>query len=542
MRERTQKIRDVAVRVTVATIVFLIVAFIPKVAYASGNLSPDAIYTKLVSMKAQYPEGMSWTNDNFYYWNGGIYSGGGGCAGFAFLMSDQVFGDLPARILEDKSYESIRPGDILRINNDSHSVIVLRKTDSFVEIAEGNYNKSIHWGRLLYKSNLESGTLTYIMTRYPEGWGEDVEPTESPVVTAQIEGKAVLLSWMCPEGAKKFRIYRKAEGGSWKVLGEDVLYTYLDNTGVGGTKYYYAVRCINDEGKVLTPLDYSKVAEITYPISSLASPKPTLAASSDKILVSWDLVDGSSYYRVFRKKEGGSWKKLADVSTNSYLDGTGVGGTPYIYAVRCLDSDGTTFLSAFDNNKLATIVYPSSELISPTPILSAEAGAITISFNAVTGSPKYRIFRKVEGGSWKKLADVSTTSYTDTTGTEGKTYSYAVRCLDSDGTTLLSKFDATKAAQMVFPSKSPVSPKPTLSKVSTGIKVQWTAVTGAAKYRIFKKTGDGSWKKLTDTSNLNYTDTKCTAGTEYSYAVRCLDADGNLISKFDSNAISVITK
>ena len=542
MKEIARKIQNATVKVSLATIVFLIVAFIPKVAYASGDLSPDAIYTKLVSMKAQYPEGMEWTNSNFYYWNGGIYSGGGGCAGFAFLMSDQVFGDLPARILEDKSYASIRPGDILRINNDSHSVIVLRKTDSFVEIAEGNYNRSIHWGRLLYKSNLESGTLTYIMTRYPEGWGEDVEPTESPAVTAQIEGKAVLLSWMCPEGAKKFRIYRKAEGGSWKVLGEDVLYTYLDNTGVGGKKYYYAVRCINEDGKVLTPLDNSKIAEFTFPVNAPESPKPTLAVSNGKIQISWTAVADSPMYRVFRKAEGGTWKKLADVSTNSYVDGNGVANTSYTYAIRCLDSDGTTLLSALDNNKLATIAYPSSELVSPTPTLSAGTGTITVSFSAVSGSPKYRIFRKVEGGSWKKLADVSTTSYTDTTGTAGKTYSYAVRCLDSDGTTLLSKFDATKAAQLVFPSKSPVSPKPTLSKVSTGIKVQWTAVTGAAKYRIFKKTGDGSWKKLTDTTSLSYTDTKCTAGTEYSYAVRCLDADGNLISKFDSNAISVITK
>ncbi|WP_249663314.1 hypothetical protein [Lysinibacillus fusiformis] len=66
----------------------------------------------MISLKEQYPEGMAWTNDNYYAWHGGIYSGGYGCVGFAFILSDTVFGNLPDRKYMD--FDNIQVGDIIR--------------------------------------------------------------------------------------------------------------------------------------------------------------------------------------------------------------------------------------------------------------------------------------------------------------------------------------------------------------------------------------------------------------------------------------------
>ena len=129
--------------------------------------SENTAYQSIIAMQAQYPEGMHWTNDNFYEWKGGVFSGGFGCAGFAFLLSDTAFGDLPARVIEDYTYEEIRVGDILRINGNSHSVVILEKHSDWVVLAEGNYNSSIHWGRTLTRAQVMNGD--YLMTRYPEG-------------------------------------------------------------------------------------------------------------------------------------------------------------------------------------------------------------------------------------------------------------------------------------------------------------------------------------------------------------------------------------
>lgn len=130
---------------------------------AGDTHAANGIYEKIIAQKANFPEGMKWTNDNFYSWKGGIYSGGFGCAAFAFAVSDAAFGDACAAIHHD--YNNIRVGDILRVENDTHSVIVLEVKPDSVIVAEGNYNNSIHWGRELPKAGL-TDIGSYIMTRY----------------------------------------------------------------------------------------------------------------------------------------------------------------------------------------------------------------------------------------------------------------------------------------------------------------------------------------------------------------------------------------
>ncbi|MBQ6551091.1 MAG: hypothetical protein IJL78_06770 [Lachnospiraceae bacterium] len=93
-------------------------------------------------------------------------SGPHGGAGFAFLLSDAAFGDLPARYTEETSFAAVRVGDVVRINNNTHSVIILEKYSDYVIIAEGNYNSSIHWGRKLTAAQIDAAD--YILTRYPD--------------------------------------------------------------------------------------------------------------------------------------------------------------------------------------------------------------------------------------------------------------------------------------------------------------------------------------------------------------------------------------
>lgn len=127
------------------------------------STTESRVYEIIMAQKAVFPEGMRWTNDNYYGWKGGTYIGGFGCAGFAFAVSDAAFGDVRAKIHKD--YSNIRVGDILRVDNDTHSVIVLEVRENSVIVAEGNYNSSIHWGREIPKERLVDPS-SYIMTRY----------------------------------------------------------------------------------------------------------------------------------------------------------------------------------------------------------------------------------------------------------------------------------------------------------------------------------------------------------------------------------------
>lgn len=127
-------------------------------------LSEVSVYERIIALKEKYPEGMKWTNDNYYQWKGGIYSGGYGCVGFAFLLSDAAFGNIPARKHYD--FNNLRIGDILRINGDTHSVILIGIDEENITFAEGNYNLSIHWGRKEPVGNVKS-ISNYVLTRYP---------------------------------------------------------------------------------------------------------------------------------------------------------------------------------------------------------------------------------------------------------------------------------------------------------------------------------------------------------------------------------------
>ena len=123
-----------------------------------------AAHKAMIALKRSYPEGMSWTNYNSYVWNGEYFSVGFGCVAFAYMLSDAAFGTIEAQTVNDVVFSSVHVGDILRINNNTHSVIVLEVHDDYVVIAEGNYNRRIHWGRKLSKAEVEKAD--YKKTRY----------------------------------------------------------------------------------------------------------------------------------------------------------------------------------------------------------------------------------------------------------------------------------------------------------------------------------------------------------------------------------------
>lgn len=115
----------------------------------------------MLRLQDEYHNGTSWTNANYYKWNGGLYSGGYGCAGFSFMLSDAAFGNVPARKTHDTG--DIKIGDILRVDGDSHSVIVIGYDKSGVIVAEGNFNYSVRWGRYIKFNEM---SINYILTRY----------------------------------------------------------------------------------------------------------------------------------------------------------------------------------------------------------------------------------------------------------------------------------------------------------------------------------------------------------------------------------------
>lgn len=121
--------------------------------------------------------------------------------------------------------------------------------------------------------------------------------------------------------------------------------------------------------------------------------------------------------------------------------------------------------------------------------------------------------------------------YYENNKTRGTTYTYIVRCLDSKGN-FASGYDknGTRNTFIAPPAISKVS------KAGKGNLVEWKSVPKAAGYRLYRKTVNTSWSRLADVcEGTSYTDTSAKKGNVYSYTLRCLDKNGNLISSYISN-------
>jgi fibronectin type 3 domain-containing protein len=82
-----------------------------------------------------------------------------------------------------------------------------------------------------------------------------------------------------------------------------------------------------------------------------------------------------------------------------------------------------------------------------------------------------------------------------------------------------------------------------ISNTTSGVKVTWSAVSGAAQYRVFRKVPGGKWTKVGDTTATSFTDTTAQSGTTYLYTVRCLSANGkSYTSSFDSTGLTIQRK
>ena len=170
--------------------------------------------------------------------------------------------------------------------------------------------------------------------------------------------------------------------------------------------------------------------------------------------------------------------------------------------------------------------------------ISNTATGVQITWGKVTGAAKYRVFYKANGeSSWHKVCDTTSTSYNWTKAVSGTKYTFTVRCISSDGKTYTSAYD-TIGKSITYIAAPKIS---SVSNTTTGVKITWGKVSGAAKYRVFyKASGESSWHKVTDTTSTSYTWTKATSGTKYTFTVRCISSDGKTYtSAYDTTGKSI---
>ena len=374
--------------------------------------------------------------------------------------------------------------------------------------------------------SLEVVSDNTIPAEEPTGPNETVPtvPCEPTINYPQISGfsntsTGTMITWNSYSGAVKYRIY-VFNGKSWSRVGESTTTNFTHNSLRDGVTYRYTVRAMDKNNKFVS--DYNKDG---YSNTFFAPPViSSLQNVFGGVTVKWSKNSAIDSYRIYRKTKNTGWKRIGTSDSGSFTDTTAVSGINYTYTLRALDAENN-FASYYNGGKSVTYVK--------APTINKIENTVTgskISWGKCSGASKYRVYY-LKNKSWKALGNTSATSFTHNKLKSETKYTYTVRCLDSKGN-FVSGYDKNGTSNTF------IAP-PAISKVSkaaNGNLVKWNSVPDAAGYRLYRKTVNTSWSRLADvTEGTSYTDTSAKKGNVYSYTLRCLDKNGNLISSYISN-------
>ena len=158
---------------------------------------------------------------------------------------------------------------------------------------------------------------------------------------------------------------------------------------------------------------------------------------------------------------------------------------------------------------------------APTGLAATAGNAqVSLTWNAAATATSYNVKRSTtSGGSYTTISSPGTTSYTDTSVTNGTTYYYVVSAVNGYG-------ESGNSSQA---SATPVAPPPvptglTATAGNQQVALGWSASTGATSYNVKRSTTNGGpYTQLANPATTNYTDSGLTNGTTYYYVVSALN-------------------
>ena len=453
-----------------------------------------------------------------------VFDWGMQCFGFAAKISYDAYG---SSFYDWDLYDvrNCKPGDVITYTHrspytgsvTSHTFMVIGREGDLLTIGECNFDChcQITWTRTQYvdyyvdpSADAICYCAPYALVNYTTNEFSLYTPQLLGVETSQ-EGLTV--SWSPVDDASGYRVYYK--GGaqkSWKAVANTTATSWTFTKAEYNTAYTFTVRALDADGKVASSYDGKGVSAV-YKFA----PKVYAVAEASKITVTWDEVPNAAKYRVYIK--GGQYTKYTvygDATKLWCAYSAGQPGEVYSFAVRPYNAQ-KQFISD-SGVASATFIVGVPEVTK----LQNTATGIRLDWGAVKNAPKYRVFYKTAAG-WRKLTDTTATNYTYTAAQSGETYTFTVRCISTDGKKFVSGYKSAG-----WTTKYIGMPKiSSAANTANGVKLRWSAVAGAEKYRVFVK-NNGRWVKLADTNALTYTHTAAVSGTAYTYTVRCINADG----------------
>lgn len=374
----------------------------------------------------------------------------------------------------------------------------------------------------------KSGTKYYYTVKGYNyvGWGGynktgvSITYVDAPQITLKNSSSGIYLKWTKIANAKEYRIYRQKSGSSdWTRINTVTSTEWTDKTVKSGTTYNYRVTAVIGN----TAGSYNTVSGCFLSAPKLDSVKNFPSG----VTITWNKVSGAQGYRIYRKNSSGGWTRIGTTDNNktfTFTDESVKSGKNYTYTVVAYKGKTT---GSYNKTGL-TIKY----LTAPQVTTKVYTNSIKLSWSEVSGAKEYVVYRKPVGSDkWTKLTTTTNRSFKDTNVKNNQTYYYRVRAVNGK---TLSGYKTVKQLFLATPTITSVK------SVEGGAKVNWKKVTGAEGYKIYRKTGSGSWicvGTAKNNSTFTYTDKTVEQGKTYTYTVKAYK--GNYSGYYNTKGVSV---
>ena len=239
----------------------------------------------------------------------------------------------------------------------------------------------------------------------------------------------IKISWNKVDGAYGYRLYYKPASGGWKRFKDTTATSFTDSGVVPNKTETYTIRCIDKNGNTISGFNSTGWSKKYTPAAPTVS---KLDITTGGIKLSWNKIAGVYGYRLYYKTSSGGWKRFKDTTATSFTDSGVSPNRTETYTIRCIDKNGKT-VSGFNSKGWSKKYTPVAPTITR---LSNTSKGVSVTWNKIAGVYGYRLYRKYDGGSWTKVKDTTSTSFTDSGAKKGKKVTYTVRCIDRKGKTV----------------------------------------------------------------------------------------------------------
>jgi len=268
-----------------------------------------------------------------------------------------------------------------------------------------------------------------------------------------------------------------------------------------------------DESSILTlsATNYSPDSSINAP-----TVKASNIASSGKIKLTWNAIEGAKGYEVHFSTDSKNWTLLKTTTGTSLNHTSAAVGTKYYYKVRASYS-GSDMTSDFSE-----VISRTCDLPRPTLSVTnvASTGKIKLTWEKLAATKSYKVYRSTDNKTWNLLKETTGTSLTNTSATAGTKYYYKVMAVHNTS--------AANSAYSEVVSRTCDLARPVASVTlnsSGNPVVNWNKISGASKYKVYIYNSAGTLLKTSTATGTKLTHSSAEKGKTYGYQVAAIHSN-----------------